>query len=103
MTETTSGSYRFNGTATAGLNTGVTVFGVGIGVQVDSALGGGISRTHAGDFAAGTPATARNIIAWAASAGALENVVIANKAGNPSTPPTSACTYGSAASGAGRP
>ncbi|MFJ7206080.1 LamG-like jellyroll fold domain-containing protein [Streptomyces sp. NPDC098789] len=47
VTETTTGSYRFNGTATAGLNTGFTVFGVGIGVQVDSALGGGISRTRA--------------------------------------------------------
>ncbi|MFD9303412.1 glycosyl hydrolase family 28-related protein [Streptomyces sp. NPDC060048] len=35
----------------------------------------------AGDFAAGTPATARNIISWAASSSALENVVIANKAG----------------------
>ncbi|MFD7033533.1 glycosyl hydrolase family 28-related protein [Streptomyces sp. NPDC059917] len=36
---------------------------------------------YAGDFAAGTPETARNIISWAASASALENVVIANKAG----------------------
>ncbi|MFB6619343.1 glycosyl hydrolase family 28-related protein [Streptomyces sp. NPDC085524] len=34
---------------------------------------------YAGDFAAGTPATARNIISWAASASALENVVIANR------------------------
>lgn len=36
---------------------------------------------YAGDFAAGTPATARNIISWAAGSSALENVVIANKAG----------------------
>ncbi|MFE1381853.1 glycosyl hydrolase family 28-related protein [Streptomyces sp. NPDC058740] len=34
---------------------------------------------YAGDFAAGTPATARNIISWAASSSALENVVIANR------------------------
>lgn len=34
---------------------------------------------YAGDLAAGTPATARNIIARAASSSALENVVIANR------------------------
>ncbi|MFD3775656.1 glycosyl hydrolase family 28-related protein [Streptomyces sp. NPDC058612] len=34
---------------------------------------------YAGDFAPGTPATARTIIGWAASSSALENVVIANR------------------------
>ncbi|MFD8415791.1 glycosyl hydrolase family 28-related protein [Streptomyces sp. NPDC059650] len=33
---------------------------------------------YAGDFAPGAPATAQNVIAWAAAASALENVVIAN-------------------------
>ncbi|MEU2835000.1 LamG-like jellyroll fold domain-containing protein [Streptomyces lavendulae] len=47
VTETTTGAYRFNGTATGTMNTGFTVFGLGVGVQMDSALGGGISRTRA--------------------------------------------------------
>ncbi|MFG2298548.1 LamG-like jellyroll fold domain-containing protein [Streptomyces sp. NPDC048603] len=46
VTETTSGSYRFNGMGTVGMSGGFKAFGVGIGFQVDAALGGGISRTR---------------------------------------------------------
>lgn len=46
VTETTSGSYRFNGAVTGGLDFGVKVFGVGIGFQMDAALGGGFSHTR---------------------------------------------------------
>ncbi|WP_411129153.1 LamG-like jellyroll fold domain-containing protein [Streptomyces sp. x-19] len=47
VTETTTGSYRFNGMASAGLTTGFTVFGIGIGLQLDASLGGSITRTRA--------------------------------------------------------
>lgn len=46
VTETTSGSYRFNGMGTVGVSGGFKAFGVGVGFQVDAALGGGISRTR---------------------------------------------------------
>ncbi|MFC9249811.1 LamG-like jellyroll fold domain-containing protein [Amycolatopsis thailandensis] len=47
VTETTSGSYRFTGMASVGLNTGFEVFGVGLGFQMDASFGGSISRTRA--------------------------------------------------------
>ncbi|MCB5908210.1 LamG-like jellyroll fold domain-containing protein [Streptomyces pinistramenti] len=47
VTETTTGSYRFNGMASLGMTTGVRVFGIGASLQLDAALGGGISRTRA--------------------------------------------------------
>ncbi|MFJ3876950.1 LamG-like jellyroll fold domain-containing protein [Streptomyces sp. NPDC090077] len=46
VTETTSGSYRFNGMGTMGISGDFKAFGIGIGFQVDAALGGGINRTR---------------------------------------------------------
>ena len=46
VTETTSGSYRFNGAVTSGLDFGFTAFGVGLGFQMDAAMGGGFSTTR---------------------------------------------------------
>ncbi|MGF1426444.1 LamG-like jellyroll fold domain-containing protein [Kitasatospora sp. LaBMicrA B282] len=46
VTETTTGSYRFNGMAQVGLSAGFEIFGVGLGFQMDAAFGGGFSRTR---------------------------------------------------------
>ncbi|MGW2397388.1 LamG-like jellyroll fold domain-containing protein [Kitasatospora sp. NPDC001664] len=46
VTESTSGSYRFHGMAAASFDTSFKAFGVGIGFQLDGALGGGISNTR---------------------------------------------------------
>ncbi|WP_424216213.1 LamG-like jellyroll fold domain-containing protein (plasmid) [Streptomyces sp. BI20] len=47
VTETTTGSYHFNGSASVGLSTDFEIFGVGVGFQIDSALGGSITRSRA--------------------------------------------------------
>ncbi|AUG82115.1 hypothetical protein CFP65_7541 [Kitasatospora sp. MMS16-BH015] len=46
VTETTAGSYRFHGMAEASFDTSFKVFGIGIGFQLDGALGGGITSTR---------------------------------------------------------
>ncbi len=46
VTETTFGSYRFNGSVTGSLDFGFKVFGVGVGFQLDAVLGGGFSNTR---------------------------------------------------------
>ncbi|MEV7939576.1 LamG-like jellyroll fold domain-containing protein [Kitasatospora sp. NPDC088264] len=51
VTETTAGSYTVKDMATAGAEFGFTVFGVGIGAQLDASLGGShsVTRTRARD------------------------------------------------------
>ncbi|MEU3064605.1 LamG domain-containing protein [Streptomyces subrutilus] len=47
VTETTSGSYTFTGSATAGASLDFTIGGVGFGLNLDASLGGSMSRTRA--------------------------------------------------------
>ncbi|MFJ8209175.1 LamG-like jellyroll fold domain-containing protein [Streptomyces sp. NPDC096033] len=46
VTETTSGSYHFNGLASVGLSTSFEIFGVGLGFQAETSLGGSITRSR---------------------------------------------------------